>query len=296
MHLPKCTKIQIESTNVCNYHCEMCPRLKLEVPLKHMPMSVYRQILKNIGKVKYIDLTGWGEPLLHPQIPEMIKLAKKQSVKVSFTTNASRITAGMVKQLNQSGLDQLTISLDSIEDNSPGHQKSSIVNKFPLFQKRNRKFKIRIQTTLIGQKIAELDAIANQAYEINATELRLIRCDERFYPMKIDRVKEKKIFDYLHKKWRDKLVVAMAQYSISTGLQDFAYRTYRNLMPKHCPKLLTSAYVNVDGYLTPCCSLPHYQIGDLKNDSLEELWKSKGFRKFRRNSRAVCKGCRVLIL
>lgn len=295
MNFPKCSKIQIEVTNVCNYNCEMCPRLKLDVPLKHMPISIYRQVLKNINGVKYIDLTGWGEPLTNPKIFEMIRLAKKQGAKVCFTTNASLITKAVVDQLNQTGLDLLAISLDSVTDDSPGHLQSAITNNWLLLAKKNRNFEIKIQTTLVGQKISELEAITQLSSEIDATEFRLMRCDERFYPVRIDRINEKKVFDHLQKKWRGKLTVTMAQHTAFKGLHQTAYQIYRTLMPNHCPKVLSSAYINVDGFLTPCCLLSKHYIGDIKKESLSKLWRNKKFRQFRQNSRAICHNCAVLI-
>lgn len=68
--------------------------------------------LKKIG-IKFIDFTG-GEPLLHPQLPEMLKLAKQLRFYTSATTNCLLYPerAEELKGL----IDLLHFSLDSMDE------------------------------------------------------------------------------------------------------------------------------------------------------------------------------------
>ena len=70
----------------CNLNCKHCRSEK-----KGRMLSV-ADIKKIIGKVKAshasVNLTG-GEPLMHPQIEDIIRLFKKSGIKVSLSTNGT---------------------------------------------------------------------------------------------------------------------------------------------------------------------------------------------------------------
>jgi hypothetical protein len=63
---------------------------------------------------KEIRLFMSGEPLLHPDIGEMIKTCKKYSDKVVMHTNATMLNEYKSKEIIESGLTQLSISFDGI--------------------------------------------------------------------------------------------------------------------------------------------------------------------------------------
>ena len=58
-----------------------------------------------------------GEPLLNPNLVEMIKYAKKKGIKdVAFLTNAELLTEKKSKELVESGLDWISISADGTDE------------------------------------------------------------------------------------------------------------------------------------------------------------------------------------
>ena len=127
--LPKTAQICI--TNKCNFNCKMCQRFDLQVPIKEMSLENFKIILSKLKGVKSIILTGWGEPLLHPNLIEMIKLCKEKKLAVRFTTNGSLLDEGKAQQLIDSGLDAITFSVDEVKpkENSIGHEvKSQLEN------------------------------------------------------------------------------------------------------------------------------------------------------------------------
>ena len=294
MNLPRCRKLQVETSNVCNYKCKICPRLKLKVPLKHMSLDTFKKIVSNSQNVKQYDLTGWGEPLSNPHLPEFIKILKEKDKKVSFTTNASLLKTDLVKMLNRKKVDEIAISIDDVDNNKDGHPIDKITSQLSAITKTKRAFRLRIQTTFIGQSLSELSQIAKMAISVGAEEWRIIRYDQRYQEKKIVIDNEAETFRALYKKFHRQIRVSMAQYRIYNDWRDLIYGTYQLLQPQHCPKLIEAAYANVDGFLTPCCALPKLEIGDLKTTPLNVLWKSKEFSIFRKNHRKICQSCQVL--
>jgi molybdenum cofactor biosynthesis enzyme MoaA len=68
-------EIQIEVTNACNLTCSMCPHTLGLIPQNHFPYSLFEQLIQKNPAPKRLVLTGWGEPLMHPQFFEFIALA-----------------------------------------------------------------------------------------------------------------------------------------------------------------------------------------------------------------------------
>ena len=72
-------RVYVESTNVCNLDCIMCPTgLHIDTrPKGYMEWDLYTAIIDEIAPlVEAVVLHSWGEPLLHKRIIEMIQYAK----------------------------------------------------------------------------------------------------------------------------------------------------------------------------------------------------------------------------
>jgi len=109
------SQAQIEITNRCNLTCEMCPRDHFNLSREDMPFDTFKEIVDRLGEVKLLTLTGWGEPLVHPQLFEMITHCKQKGYTVKLTTNGTLLTPEMQQKVRNSGLDEITISLDSVK-------------------------------------------------------------------------------------------------------------------------------------------------------------------------------------
>src|SRR5512134_3536072 len=80
---------QIEVTSRCTLRCRMCPRAALEDSWPELDLSweAFQGIARAFPEVQHVHLQGWGEPLLHPRLFEMIALAKRAGCRVGLTTN-----------------------------------------------------------------------------------------------------------------------------------------------------------------------------------------------------------------
>lgn len=111
-HYPQA--IEIEVTNRCNEDCIMCPRAQLARPFGNLSMDLLDKVLAEVrGQVELINLFHFGEPLIHPQLAEMVKRCKAAGARTMVTTNGTLLTEKRAKELIESGLDMLVISLDA---------------------------------------------------------------------------------------------------------------------------------------------------------------------------------------
>jgi MoaA/NifB/PqqE/SkfB family radical SAM enzyme len=82
--------LQVEATTVCNLNCEICLRKELGRPDKSLPLGDFKRILGS-GSFRYVGLHGWGEPLLNPDLFEMVRYAESRGVSTNLTTNGTPI-------------------------------------------------------------------------------------------------------------------------------------------------------------------------------------------------------------
>ncbi len=110
--MKKYRKIYIEITNNCNLNCSFCSKVNRKK--KYMSLEEYEKILNKIKDyTSYIYLHVKGEPLLHPKVIEMIKLAEKYKLKVNLTTNGVLFDK-YAKELGQcNNLNKINFSLHS---------------------------------------------------------------------------------------------------------------------------------------------------------------------------------------
>jgi MoaA/NifB/PqqE/SkfB family radical SAM enzyme len=114
-------KIYVEVTSTCNLACVMCIRNIWEEQAGTMSESVFQKVLDAVADLSpppTVFFGGFGEPLVHPQLIEMVAAAKKAGATVELITNATLLTAERSKQLIQAGLDTLWVSLDGIRPES----------------------------------------------------------------------------------------------------------------------------------------------------------------------------------
>src|SRR5215213_11862745 len=83
----------------CNLKCEMCNHWR---ETREPPVSGdrFQEVLKELAELgtKKIHISG-GEPMLRPQVPEMVEQASGLGIKVTMTTNGTLIDKGTAKRL-----------------------------------------------------------------------------------------------------------------------------------------------------------------------------------------------------
>ena len=105
-------QVQIEVTNRCNFDCVMCQRKDLGVVFRDMPFDVYRRVVDGLPRdSRVVCLTGWGEPLMHPDLPEMIAHARSRDRVTTVTTNGVLLKGELAERILSSGLSAVTFSI-----------------------------------------------------------------------------------------------------------------------------------------------------------------------------------------
>lgn len=125
MHRPvtHLTKVYIEPTVACNLDCITCFRNAWEQPnvpdapagIGRMSDETFESILnglKALDSIPSVYFGGIGEPLFHPKTVEWVARVKELGAKVELITNGTTLTEKKSRELVDSGLDILWVSMD----------------------------------------------------------------------------------------------------------------------------------------------------------------------------------------
>lgn len=116
----------IEITNVCNLNCSFCPGTKRKK--KYMSVDEFRAIAAKLrGYTEYIYLHVMGEPLLHPQLEEILDAATELGFRINITTNGTLLSAKSDLLRKYASIRKVSVSLHSYEGNHmPGEADDSL--------------------------------------------------------------------------------------------------------------------------------------------------------------------------
>ena len=132
--------VYIYPTNHCNFKCRYCAHSlgkqgfeqQYGFSMESMSMDTYRACIDQLTqfpqRLKTLSLTGQGEPLVHPQLPNMIAYAKEKDVsnRIEFMSNGALLKPELSQRLVDAGLDCIRISLQGLS--SEKYQKICGVN------------------------------------------------------------------------------------------------------------------------------------------------------------------------
>ncbi|MDD3803533.1 MAG: radical SAM protein [bacterium] len=106
--------IQLELTSKCNERCVHC-YIPHALKLDTLPLDTILKVLdeaKEMGLL-HVILSG-GEPLLHPNIKEIIEHCRKNDFVINILTNATLITDDLIKIFKKNNLDFVQVSVYSM--------------------------------------------------------------------------------------------------------------------------------------------------------------------------------------
>ncbi len=114
-------RVYVEPTNACNLNCVTCMRQVWDEKPGMMSEKTFAQIMAGLQTLTprpTIFFGGFGEPLSHPRIIEMIRQAKALGAPVELITNGVLLSEKMVLRLLEVELDMLWVSLDGASPES----------------------------------------------------------------------------------------------------------------------------------------------------------------------------------
>lgn len=104
---------QIEVTSRCTTGCLFCPHHALLGSWVEgdLQLDLYREnIAPHLDLFDLVYLQGWGEPMLHRNLWEMLVMAQHKGCRTGFTTNGSWLKAQENNRLLELGVNMISVS------------------------------------------------------------------------------------------------------------------------------------------------------------------------------------------
>ena len=303
--LPVC--LYLEVTNRCNLLCETCPRTfeALEPPAD-MSMDLFRSIVDQVPGVKRVVLHGVGEPMLVKHLPDMVRYLKARGTHVLFNTNGTLLAPRKHREIIDTGLDELRVSLDAAEAATFLKVRGKDmfdrivrnVSAFTNLQAATGATKPVVSLWLTGLKetVDQLPEFVRLAARIGVKEVHLQRLvfDEAGFGMARS---GSSLFEQT--RTEEEAIIAEAQaIGVALGVTlDASGATEPGLSLKRaeddkpwatCRRPWSLMYFTAHGRALPCCIAPfsargyeNYTLGDATQQTLREIWNSPAYRDFR---------------
>lgn len=253
--------LDIETTNICNLLCPMCPRtIQIDndtyVDVGTMSMDFYKKIIDEGVKngLCSLKLNFLGEPLLDKYIVERVKYAKDNGIiEVMFNTNGSVLTEEMSHKILEAGIDSIFFSVDSTDP-----------------EKYN---KIRIGTdyNTVVNNIKNFVKIKNEGnYKHVQTRVSMVVMPSN-----------KNEVESFTKLWLPVVgIVGFGEWVEHTSTQGVIEEYNPDFV---CSQPFQRMFIMYDGICTPCCvdDGRGYILGDLKNSTVKQIWHGERYQKLR---------------
>ncbi|HEY7269833.1 MAG TPA: radical SAM protein [Dehalococcoidia bacterium] len=158
---------QLIVTRRCNLACSYCNEFDAvsePVPLSDLRKRIDR--LTDLG-TSVITLSG-GEPLLHPQLDDVIRHARSRHAFTTAITNGYLLSRKRIDGLNEAGLDHLQISIDNIDPDDVSKKSLRLLDGKLVWLSQYAKFAVSINS-VVGAGIrnpSDAAAIARRAHDL----------------------------------------------------------------------------------------------------------------------------------
>ncbi len=181
--LPDVRKVYIEPTTGCNLHCRTCIRNVWQDPAALMSMDTFQRLmasLESLPDLQRVVFTGFGEPLSHPHILEMIEAVRRRQVAVTIGTNGLLLKPEMARELVRLGVDRLVVSIDGVRPETyagiRGALLSQVLHNIRALNEAKRQLgslfpALGIEFVALQSNLAELAELSGLATRLNAARV-----------------------------------------------------------------------------------------------------------------------------
>ncbi len=298
-------ELMVEVTTSCNYQCIYCFRNNIigEKLTHMMTPETFMKVVENAleAGVEKISFSGWGEPLVNPNIIEFIRIAKEKGLRVLLNTNGYYLDK-YLDDIYRLGVDELVVSMDSDEDDlyrllRRGGDLGRIVDALL----RLKKYRVRdtrrspdlwINFTLTKYNYKNIVPMIKLAEKLGARMLVVSNMIPLSKEMEEITCYSNEDCAETIEKLKTMLATLSLTHNVVISLPDIRLRTERR-----CPFAADKAlYIRWDGKVAPCIYYAHHWrnyfmgiereiypviLGDLKKDRLIDIWRSPEYLRLR---------------
>ena len=270
------------TTNACNMYCDHCYRDAGCKAEEELSTAEAKTLLEQIARAGFkIMIFSGGEPLMRPDIVELVAYAASLGLRPVFGTNGTLITLEMAQKLKAAGARGMGISLDSMD-----REKHNKFRKFPgawegavqgMRNCRAAGLPFQIHTTVMEWNNHELEDLTDFAVAEGAVAHHF------FFLVPTGRAKTIEAESLRAEAYEDTLTRIMKkQQEVEIELKPTCAPQFLRIAAQMGLKtrfrrgcLAGTAYciISPRGKVQPCAYL-NMELGDVRQTPFDEIWKN----------------------
>ncbi len=151
----------------CNLACGYCN--EYDHNSKPVPLEVMKRRIDKLAELgtSIVTISG-GEPMMHPQLDDIIRHIRSYGIIAGLISNGYYFTPDRIKRLNEAGLEYLQISIDNVEPDEVSRKSLRVLDKKLRYLAEHAAFHININSVIGGGIKYPEDAltVAKRAVEL----------------------------------------------------------------------------------------------------------------------------------
>jgi MoaA/NifB/PqqE/SkfB family radical SAM enzyme len=312
--------LYLETTNRCDSKCQTCIRTfdTLEPPAD-LTLERVQAIVTQFPALDRVVLHGIGEPLLNPQIFDIVAYLKTRVTSVLFNSDAISLTSARARRLVDSGLDEYRVSMDAATAATYrllrgvdrfARVTGNVARLVDLQRELGRTTpRVSLWFTATRANVDELPGFVQLAADLGVGEVYVQRLVFNGLGLATEA-------NALHGKLRSREMERLAEAEALATRNGIAMRASGLTSPlaslqasddarpwAGCQRPWTLAYVTANGNVLPCCVSPWVArdyaglvLGNAFGERFKDIWNGARYQKFRTDFESTtppdpCRGC-----
>jgi len=284
--------LSIEPSDFCQLQCPECPvGVSKRKHGTNIDFDLYKKIIDELKSTLFhLILYFQGEPLLNKNLINMIAYAHKSRIFTSTSTNAQLLNSELARQIVESGLDKLIISMDGITQEV--YEKYRIGGKLALAIKGVEEVNYWKKQLKSETPFVEIQFIVFKTNEHQLKDMKHLA-----NKLHVNRLtfKTAQLYDFENGNSLLTSIKKYARYSLNSNGK-YEIKTKLN---NHCFRLWSGAVVSAKGDYLPCCFDKNgtHAFGNLNTESFSAISNSKNAFDFKtsilqnRKQFEMCRNC-----
>lgn len=319
--------IHFSVTGRCDQACTGCfysARPGSAIAAQDAPWTLFERVILEAEQAHVFQIAlGGGEPLLHPRLVDMVRLAREHSVVPNLTTNGNLLTREIAHELKEAGLGQAQISLNGADEATNAQTRPNFAATMQAIENcRAAGLRWGLNFLVTRSNLTALEAVIELGRRLGAASVNILRPKppttagdwlERESPDGTGYWAVQKVLrKFMSSKLRSETSNPQSQTrftldaSLSFLLTDQPPgRLYRSGV-WGCCAARKFATVTQDGAVLPCSHVRWSDVGE--GDFMLAWWQSGVFTWFREQEEVMrgpcracpylelCKGCRAVVM
>ena len=311
----------LEITHFCNLSCGFCEshsklmsapivkRRQYQGGRRTMDLETITRVARSLARlgVEWVELSGKGDPIVHPELPKVVATIKAAGLRCSMFTNGTVPRPELAATLVESGLDRLNLSLNAASREAYTRTmgkdlfEKAVAFLDDLLERRRSAGKtrpwVRVTFVVCRDNVEDMNAsvafcrdhhvdeggwcVMGELQETTRLQLERAQVEELLarVPDWIRTLEDAGVAHDLHGFAKD------MRLRVGGGPQQD--NPLQRQLP--CYEGWMHTVIAPDGTVAPCCYCENVPLGNVVDEDFESIWKGRRYAEFRCRSLAMPK-------